>query len=123
MIKKTIYTKLAPTPIGPYSQGVLVDSTLYVSGQIAIDKVAAGATIQEETQQVLDYLIAIVEAAEMSTSDIVKCSIFVKNMNDFAFINEVYGNFFTTNPPARETIEVARLPRDVNIEISCIAVK
>ncbi|MBP6386123.1 MAG: Rid family detoxifying hydrolase [Pseudarcicella sp.] len=123
MNKKIIFTPNAPAPIGPYSQAVLVENTLYVSGQIAADKALAGVNIQDETTQVLMYLKAIVEASGMTFDDVVKCSIFVKNMGDFGLINQVYADFFVENPPARETVEVSALPKNVNIEISCIAVK
>ena len=122
MSKQIIFTEKAPAAIGPYSQAVLSNGTLYVSGQIALALVEAGASIQEETKQVMENLKAILDAAGMTFENVVKCSIFVKDMNNFALINEVYGSYFTVNPPARETVEVARLPKDVNVEISCIAV-
>lgn len=122
MSKQIIYSADAPAPIGPYSQAVLVNGTLYVSGQVAIALAAAGANITDETRQVMLNLQAILSAANMTFDNVVKCTIFVKDMNNFAAINEVYGTFFTENPPSRETVEVARLPKDVNVEISCIAV-
>lgn len=124
-MKKIINTSDAPAPIGPYSQAVLSDGTLYVSGQIAIDQKSGNlieGEIEEETLQVMKNLKAILVAAEMDFSNVVKCSIFIKNMGDFARINEVYGQYFTENPPARETVEVSVLPKNVNVEISCIAV-
>ena len=121
-MKQIILTEKAPAAIGPYSQAVLSNGTLYVSGQIALAKVEAGATIEEETKQVMENLKAILEAAEMTFENVVKCTIFVKDLNNFAAINGVYGEYFPTNPPARETVEVARLPKDVNVEISCVAV-
>ncbi len=124
-MKKIINTSDAPAPIGPYSQAVLSDGTLYVSGQIAIDPKSGNlieGEIEEETLQVMKNLKAILVAAEMDFSNVVKCSIFIKNMGDFARINEVYGQYFTENPPARETVEVSVLPKNVNVEISCIAV-
>jgi 2-iminobutanoate/2-iminopropanoate deaminase len=120
-MKQIIFTEKAPAAIGPYSQAVLSNGTLYVSGQIALAKVEAGAAIEEETHQVMANLKAILEAANMSFENVVKCTIFVKDMNNFGAINGVYGQYFQTNPPARETVEVARLPKDVNVEISCIA--
>ncbi len=126
MSKTIIYTSAAPEPIGPYSQAVLSGNTLYVSGQIPINPSSGGlieGNIKEETDQVMKNLSAILEEAKMRFSDVVKCSIFVKNLSDFASINAVYGKYFTTNPPARETVEVSRLPKGVNIEISCIAIK
>ena len=120
-MKQIIFTEKAPAAIGPYSQAVLSNGTLYVSGQIALALVEAGANIEDETRQVMKNILAILEAADMTFENVVKCSIFVKDMNNFAAINGVYGEFFTTNPPARETVEVARLPKDVNVEISCVA--
>ena len=122
-MKQIIFTEKAPAAIGPYSQAVLSNGTLYVSGQIALALVEAGANIEDETRQVMKNISAILEAADMTFENVVKCSIFVKDMNNFAAINGVYGEFFTTNSPARETVEVARLPKDVNVEISCIAVQ
>ena len=127
-MKKIIYTNLAPEPIGPYSQAVLVsnstENTLYVSGQIGLKNgVHVNENIQAETHQVMQNMKFILEEAGMSFADVVKCGIFVKDMNNFAAINAVYGEYFTENPPARETVEVSRLPKDVNVEISCIAIK
>ncbi|GAB3689425.1 RidA family protein [Spirosoma flavus] len=126
MSKQIVYTDQAPAPIGPYSQAVKINvaspaSLLFVSGQVAID-VAVQGDIQAETQKVMENIGAILKAAGLDYSNIVKSSIFVKDMNNFAAINEVYGRFFTTEPPARETVEVARLPKDVNVEISVIAI-
>lgn len=122
-MKQIIFTEKAPAAIGPYSQAVLSNGTLYVSGQIALALVEAGANIEDETRQVMKNMQAILNAANMSFEDVVKCTIFVKDMNNFATINGVYGEFFASNPPARETVEVARLPKDVNVEISCVAVQ
>jgi 2-iminobutanoate/2-iminopropanoate deaminase len=121
-MKQIIFTDKAPAAIGPYSQAVLSNGTLYVSGQIALAKVEAGAEIEEETRQVMENMKAILEAANMTFEHVVKCTIFVKDMNNFVAINGVYGEYFPINPPARETVEVARLPKDVNVEISCVAV-
>ncbi len=121
-MKQIIFTDKAPAAIGPYSQAVLSNGTLYVSGQIALALVEAGANIEDETRQVMKNMQAILEATNMTFENVVKCTIFVKDMNNFAKINGVYGEFFTKNPPARETVEVARLPKDVNVEISCVAV-
>jgi 2-iminobutanoate/2-iminopropanoate deaminase len=123
MTKKIILSPDAPAPIGPYSQAVEVNNTLYVSGQIALAVFEAGGTIEEETNQVMLNLQHILTAAGYNFDQVVKCSIFVKDMNHFAAINEVYGRYFVSNPPARETVEVARLPKDVRVEISCIAYK
>ncbi|GAB2520058.1 RidA family protein [Spirosoma aerophilum] len=122
MSKQIVYTDDAPAPIGPYSQAVKRNGTLFVSGQIAFDLSTQG-DIQAETQKVMENIGAILKAAGMDYPNVVKSSIFVKDMNNFAAINEVYGRFFTENPPARETVEVARLPKDVNVEISVIAVQ
>ena len=100
-----------------------MNNTLYVSGQIALSVFEAGGSIEEETNQVMLNLQHILTAAGYSFDNVVKCSIFVKDMGHFGQINEVYGRYFVQNPPARETVEVARLPKDVRVEISCIAYK
>lgn len=125
MSKEIIFTSEAPAPIGPYSQAVKAGDTLYVSGQIPMDAETGemiNANITEETHQVMKNLDAILSEAGLDFSNVVKCSIFIKDMGQFATINEAYGMYFKENPPARETVEVARLPKDVNVEISCIAV-
>lgn len=125
-MNKIVNSDLAPEPIGPYSQAVLSNNMLFVSGQIAIDRSTGNMineSIEKETQQVMINLGHVLSAEGLSFKNVVKCSIFVKNMNDFARINVVYGEYFTENPPARETVEVSRLPKDVNVEISCIATK
>ncbi|HVD98476.1 MAG TPA: RidA family protein [Cytophagaceae bacterium] len=124
-MKKVITSKNAPAPIGPYNQAIQAGNTLYVSGQIALDPVSGNmvnADITAETHQVMKNLKAILEEAKTDFSKVVKCSIFVKDLNNFATINKIYGEYFTTDAPARETVEVARLPKDANVEISCIAV-
>ncbi len=126
MEKTIIQTKDAPAPIGPYNQAILAGDTLYVSGQIALDAHSGemiNENITEETHQVMKNLEAILSAAQLSFQSVVKCSIFVRNMDDFATINDAYGQYFKVDPPARETVEVARLPKNVNVEISCIAIK
>ena len=126
-MKKIIETPNAPAPIGPYSQAVLFDDTLYTSGQIAIDPVTGNLVsgdITEETKQVMKNIGAVLEAAEMSYEQVLKTTIFIKDMNDFQKINAVYGSFFNeATAPTRETVEVARLPKDVNVEISVLARK
>jgi 2-iminobutanoate/2-iminopropanoate deaminase len=125
MTKEVIYSPNAPEPIGPYSQAVKAGNMLFVSGQIAINKSSGEmitATIAEETEQVMKNLSEILLAANMDFSQVVKCTIFLKDMNNFPKVNEVYGKRFSSLPPARETVEVSRLPKDVNVEISCIAV-
>jgi 2-iminobutanoate/2-iminopropanoate deaminase len=123
MTKKIILSSDAPAPIGPYSQAIEVQGTLYVSGQIALSAFESGASIEEETDQVMKNLGYILNEAGYSFEQVVKCSIFIQDMNHFGQINGVYGQYFTANPPARETVEVARLPKNVRVEISCIAYK
>ncbi len=126
MSKEVIYSPTAPEPIGPYSQAIKIGSMLFASGQIAIQK-STGKMITEnitdETNQVMANLGDVLAAAGMDFSNVVKCTIFLKDMNQFPLVNESYGKNFTANPPARETVQVSRLPKDVNVEISCIAVK
>lgn len=124
-MRKVIYSSKAPEPIGPYSQAILVDNTLYVSGQIPVDRSANDTIpekIEEQTHQVLKNIQYILEEANLSFEHVVKCSIFIQNMNDFPVINEIYASYFSTNQPARETVEVSKLPKGVSIEISCIAI-
>lgn len=126
MATTIIESKAAPAPIGPYSQAVQAGNTLYVSGQIALNQETGQLVqddIQTETHQVMKNLQHILQAAGMEFSHVVKCTIFVKDLGNFGLINETYGSYFTSNPPARETVEVSRLPKDVNVEISCVAVK
>jgi 2-iminobutanoate/2-iminopropanoate deaminase len=124
MSKIIINTPKAPAPIGPYSQAVSVNGMLFVSGQIPIipetGEIEAGG-IQAETKRVMKNLEAILAEAGTDFSNVAKTSIFVANMDDFAAVNEVYGRSFTENPPARETVAVRTLPKNVNVEISCIA--
>lgn len=125
-MKKIIQIPNAPAPIGPYSQAILVKDTLYVSGQIPLDPKTGkliDENIQASTKQVLENIKALVETAELTLDNIVKCSIFLKSMDDFAQVNEVYSSYFTNHPPARETVQVAQLPMNVSVEISCIALK
>jgi 2-iminobutanoate/2-iminopropanoate deaminase len=126
MSKIIINSSKAPQPIGPYSQAIKSGNTLYVSGQIAIDPSTGNLVtddIVKETQMVMNNIKEILQEAGMSFADVVKSGIFVKDLNNFAAINKVYGDYFSAEPPARETVEVSRLPKDVNVEISCIAVK
>ena len=126
-MKKIIFTDKAPAPIGPYSQAVLAGNTLYTSGQIPLDPATGelvGGNIEAETKQVMENLKAVLEAAGMDFSNVVKTSIFIMNMDDFAAINTVYGSYINEETaPARETVQVARLPKNVNVEISMIAVQ
>ncbi len=126
-MKKIIETKNAPAPIGPYSQAILVNNTLYSSGQIAINPVNGNLiieNIEDETTQVMQNIKAILAAAEMNFEQVIKTTIFISNMDDFAKINNIYGSYFDeNNAPARETVQVAKLPKNVNVEISIIAIK
>ena len=124
-MKKIIQSDNAPAPIGPYSQAVQTGNMLFVSGQIALDPATGElkmASLEEETHQVMANLKAVLAAAGMDLSNVIKSSIFLQNMGDFAKINEIYGSYFTADFPARETVEVAALPKGVNVEISVIAV-
>lgn len=125
-MEKTIVTSSgAPTPIGPYSHAVKAGNTLYVSGQVAKDATTGEMiqhTIMAETQKVMENVGAILKEAEMDYSDIVKTTIFCTDLNDFAAINEVYGQFFDKHFPARETVQVVRLPLGANVEISVTAI-
>ena len=125
-MKKIISTNNAPKAIGPYSQAVLAGNTLYCSGQIAIDPKSGAlntANITTETNQVMQNLEAVLLEAEMNFDNVVKCSIFLKDMKQYTDVNKVYAEYFNENPPAREAVEVSVLPRNVNIEISLIAIK
>lgn len=126
-MKKIIYTEKAPAPIGPYNQAVLVGNTLYTSGQIALDPSTMELVldnIEVETRQVMENMKAVLEAAGMTFEDVVKTSIFIMDMNDFGKINSIYGSYFNEKTaPARETVQVACLPKNVNVEISMIAIK
>lgn len=126
MKKEVIYTNLAPNAIGPYSQAIKVGDMLFISGQIPVvpetsEIVSGGVT--EQTHQVLRNLNSVLKAAGYAFNDVVKTTIFIKDMNDFGTINEVYGQYFSEHKPARATVEVSRLPKDVKVEIELIAVK
>lgn len=126
-MKKIINTLNAPAPIGPYNQAVIYGNTLYISGQIPLNPQTGELvmdSIQSETKQVMENLKAILDAAEMTFEQVVKASIFISDMNNFAAINEIYGAYFNNETaPARETVQVAGLPKNVNVEISMIAIK
>ena len=125
MSKTVVYSASAPEPIGPYSQAVLAGNLLFLSGQIALQKGTGNlltGNITDETNQVMKNLEEILEAAGMNFSNVVKSTIFLKDMGNFPLVNEAYGKHFPTKPPARETVEVSRLPKDANVEISCIAI-
>jgi 2-iminobutanoate/2-iminopropanoate deaminase len=126
MEKQIINTTGAPAPIGPYNQAIKIGDFLFVSGQIPMDAVTGDIVksgIQDETEKVMENLEAILKEAGMDFSNIVKSSIFITDMGQFAQINEVYGKYFPSNAPARETVQVAGLPKGVNVEISVIASK
>jgi 2-iminobutanoate/2-iminopropanoate deaminase len=126
MEKKIITSANAPAPIGPYSHANLIGNTLYVSGQVAKDAQTGEMVvgdIKSETRKVMQNVEAILKEAGMDFTNVVKTTIFCVNLGDFASINEVYGSFFTDNFPARETVQVSKLPLNVNLEISVIAVK
>ncbi len=123
-MKQPITTDRGPKAIGPYSQAIRANGFIFISGQIALDadsgKLVEG-DIRVQTERVMENLKGIVEAAGSSLDKVVKTSVFLKDMNDFAAMNETYGRYFPSNPPARATVEVARLPRDVRVEIELIA--
>jgi 2-iminobutanoate/2-iminopropanoate deaminase len=123
-MKDVVLTNRGPKPIGPYSQAIKANGFLFVSGQVALDPATgefSAATIQQQTERVLENLKAILEASGVSLAHVVKTTVFLKNMADFAAMNEIYAKFFTLAPPARSTIEVARLPKDALVEIEVIA--
>jgi 2-iminobutanoate/2-iminopropanoate deaminase len=126
MTKTVVYTSQAPEPIGPYSQAIQAGNMVFFSGQIAIQRSSGNlitSDIESETRQVMQNLGEVLKVAGMDFSHVVKTTIFLKDMNDFPKVNAQYGQFFQQQPPARETVEVSRLPKDANVEISCIAVK
>ena len=123
-MRDVILTERGPKPIGPYSQAVRTNGFLYVSGQVALDPKTGemtGTDIRQQTQQVLENLKGILEAAGSNLHHVVKTTVFLKDMNEFSAMNEVYGNFFTSSPPARSTVQVSRLPKDALVEIEVIA--
>ena len=123
MEKKVVQTKLAPAPIGPYNQAIIANGTLYISGQVCLDPATGelkNKNIQEETHQVMKNLEAILSEAGSSFKQVVKTTIFITSMKQFAEINEVYATYFTSDFPARETVEVSALPKAANVEISMI---
>jgi 2-iminobutanoate/2-iminopropanoate deaminase len=125
-MKKIITSKNAPAPIGPYSHGVLHGNMLFVSGQVGKHPVTGElmlADIKTETKQVMENIKGILTDAGMDFTNIVKTTIFLTDMNDFASVNEVYGSYFTGDYPARETVQVSKLPLNVNVEISVTAIK
>lgn len=124
MSKKIVFTDKAPAPIGPYSQAVIAGNLVFVSGQIPLNPLTGelvNTSVKDEARQVMSNLQDVLQAAGSDFSKIVKTTIFLKDMNDFSTVNEVYGSYFSGDFPARETVEVARLPKDVRVEISVIA--
>lgn len=124
-MKSVITTEHAPKAIGPYSQAIRANGLLYLSGQIPLDPASNSVIeggIAEQTTRVLENIKSVLECCGLSLTDVVKTTVFLKDMGEFAAMNEVYARYFTTNPPARSTVEVARLPRDVRVEIEAIAV-
>ena len=123
-MKKAIQIPNAPAPVGPYSQAILAGGMLFVSGQIPLNPETGELemdTIEVATHRVMKNIVALLEAAGLNIEQVVKTSIFLKDLNDFQTVNTIYASYFPGIPPARETVQVARLPLDVNIEISCIA--
>ena len=126
MEKRIIESKNAPAPIGPYNQAVLSGSTLYLSGQIAIDPLSqefVNGSVEEQTNLVMSNLKAVLNEADMGFENVVKSTIYVTDLNDFTKVNAIYGDAFVINPPARETVQVAALPKGAKVEISMIALK
>jgi 2-iminobutanoate/2-iminopropanoate deaminase len=125
MEKKVVFTEKAPKPIGPYSQAIIAGNLIFTAGQIPIDpatnQVVQG-DIKEQTRRVLENLRAILESVGATFDDVVKVTIYMKDLNEFSAMNEVYSEYFKNSPPARTTVEVSRLPRDVKIEIDLIAI-
>jgi 2-iminobutanoate/2-iminopropanoate deaminase len=123
-MREIIATDHAPKAIGPYSQAIRANGLVFTSGQVAIDpatqQVISG-DVAAQTDRVMKNITGILEAAGTSLDKVLRCTVFLKNMNDFAAMNEVYGRYFNQNPPARSTVEVARLPKDVLVEIDTIA--
>jgi 2-iminobutanoate/2-iminopropanoate deaminase len=123
-MREVIATEQAPQAIGPYSQAIRAQGLIFTSGQIAIDPATAqivAGDVSAQTDRVLKNLAAILQASDSSLEKVLRCTVFLKNMGDFAAMNEVYGRYFKQSPPARSTVEVARLPKDVLIEIDVIA--
>ncbi len=124
-MKKIIHTNEAPPPVGPYSQAVMVGNLVFTAGQIPLHPQTGNLEendIRKQTERVIKNVEAVLKAAGSDLSQVIKTTVFLKNMNDFAQMNEVYGKFFSEHPPARSAVEVSRLPKDVLVEIECIAV-
>jgi len=126
MSKKIVFTEKAPKPIGPYSQAILIGNMMFLSGQIPIDPETnriIGGSIKEQTRRVLENIKTVLESEDFSLDDVVKVTVFLKDLSIFGEFNEVYGEYFSSNPPARTTVEVSNLPKGVLIEIDAIAIK
>ncbi len=124
-MKKAVYTKSAPEPVGPYNQAIVWNNLVFTAGQIAIDPASGNIVeggVQEQTRQVLKNLEAVLKTAGSGLEYVIKTTVFLKNMDDFSAMNDVYATFFTDTPPARSAVEVARLPKDVLVEIECVAI-
>jgi len=124
--RTVVKTPLAPAAIGPYSQGILVGSTLYCSGQIAIEPRTGSmitGSITDEAERVLENLGAVLHAVGMDYENVVRCTVYLTDINAYAQVNEIYGRYFNEAPPAREAVQVAALPRGAQVEISCVAVR
>ena len=125
-MKNVVTTDRGPKPIGPYSQAIKANGFIYLSGQVALDPKSGemvGSDIRQQTERVLENIKGIVEAAGANLHHVIKTTVFLKDMNDFSAMNEVYARYFDVDPPARSTIEAARLPRDVQVEIDAIAIE
>ena len=125
-MKQSVNIPNAPAPIGPYSPAIIAGNQLFVSGQIPLDPLDGtfkNETIEEATVQVMENLKNIIISAGFTMNEVVKCSIFLKDLNNFSAVNQVYASYFSETPPARETVEISRLPMDAIVEISCIAIK
>lgn len=121
-----VSTTSAPAALGPYSQAIRSGNMLFLSGQIPLDPATgqiSGSTVDEQTKRVMDNLVAVLAANDMTMANVVSTTVYVRDLNDFAAMNKVYGTYFTSNPPARATVQAARLPKDVTVEISAIATK
>lgn len=124
--RSVVKTSLAPAAIGPYSQAILAGDALYCSGQIPIDPKTGhmiSGGVEAQTERVLENMGAVLKAAGMSYQHVVRCTVYLDDMNDYGVVNEVYSRYFNDAPPAREAVEVSALPRGVKIEISCVAVR
>ena len=125
MSKKIVHSDDAPKALGPYSQAVIYNGIVYCSGQIGLNPQTgefAGTTVSEQAEQVMKNLEAVLSEAGSNFANVLKCTIFLADMADFSTVNEIYGRFFTINPPARETVAVKTLPKNALVEIGCIAI-